>query len=278
MVNMTNCKINYTELHTIDEHWAVVELQKAIWGENGFDPVPTHVLHAVAEHGGLLVGAWDDAKLVGFGIAFCARHGHTPLLWSHIAGIHPHYQNQNIGFHLKQFQRNWGLENGHEIIGWTFDPLQRGNANFNLHRLGAISNTYKINIYGEMTDQLNKGLQSDRLAVTWNLNDERVAQLAQGTEPTPILSDYRDDQFLIRFGQQDLILHKELLATEGKHYFVEAPCTINTLKQENMELAKHWQLALRDMFLSAFAAGYWVVDFVKQDNRCWYVLQKSQQD
>ena len=45
-------------------------------------------------------------------------------------------------FALKQHQRAWALSQGIREVTWTFDPLVRGNARFNLVKLGAVAVSY----------------------------------------------------------------------------------------------------------------------------------------
>ena len=83
-----------------------------------------------------------------------------------MAGVLPAWQGQGLGLALKLAQRQAILEQGlTDWVTWTYDPLQRTNAVFNIHRLGAVCNTYKANWYGEMRDGLNAGTPSDRCQV-----------------------------------------------------------------------------------------------------------------
>ena len=52
---------------------------------------------------------------------------------------------------------------------WTFDPLVRRNAWFNIAVLGAEVREYLPSFYGSMTDAINAGDDSDRLLVTWDV-------------------------------------------------------------------------------------------------------------
>ncbi len=276
MVDAPDAAITYRQLDQLDEFRAVVALQRAVWGTDSFDPVPLHVFQAVTVRGGVLVGAQHQDQMVGFAFAFPAREGGRWFLWSHIAGVHPDFQGQGIGFRLKQMQRAWALANGYEVMGWTFDPMQRGNANFNVRLLGAVSNTYKLNIYGVMTDAVNFGLQSDRLAVTWRLDDPRVARLAAGEAPEPVATDHPEDRFLLRLDAQTGLVMKKISSPDTGSYFAEIPTSLNRLKASNLDLAREWQLALRDTLQAAFAAGLWVVDITASGERCWYVLQRME--
>lgn len=267
--------VDYRELHGIAEFEQVADLEIAIWGSSQRDAVPSHMMHAVSRNGGLVVGAYAAAELVGMALAFPARRGRRWLLWSHMAGVRADYQGQSVGFGLKQYQRTWALERGYNTIGWTYDPLQRGNANFNLHLLGAVSSVYHVDFYGEMTDAINAGLPSDRLEVEWKLRDRRVRSLARGqceqtlTAPPPL-----DAALLAGDGSAGPVVLPR--RTSGPFY-VEAPYNLSSLKQNSPALALQWRLALREVLVTAFADGFVATDFLTCQGRGWYVLTAPSQ-
>ncbi len=63
-------------------------------------------------------------------------------------------------------------------IAWAFDPLQAGNARFNLDKLGAAAGRYVENMYGLRTDALNAGTPTDRLIVTWETEPVTLPSIA----------------------------------------------------------------------------------------------------
>ena len=67
---------------------------------------------------------------------------------------------------------------GIERIAWAFDPLQAGNAHFNLARLGATAGRYVENMYGLRTDALNAGVPTDRLIAEWDTGGEATATIS----------------------------------------------------------------------------------------------------
>ena len=80
---------------------------------------------------------------------------------------------------------------------WTFDPLRAVNASLNIHSLGAESDTYLPDYYGEMAG-INAGLGSDRLLVDWDLASAKVAALTARKPPpeadgTPLPLSLPDD-------------------------------------------------------------------------------------
>ncbi len=259
-------------LDTISDFERVVDLEIAVWGLNPRDAVPASLIHASVVGGAVVIGAYDGDRLVGLAYAFPSWRGNKRLLWSHMTGVHPDYQGRGIGFSLKQAQRQWALEHGYRSIAWTFDPLQRGNAKFNLHLLGAKASIYHVDFYGEMADGINAGLPSDRLEVRWNLRSKHVVSLASGRAASEV-GDFPDERFVLRTGADGRpLLGDALLRSDAQRLFVEIPFDLVGLKQVNQAAALEWRLALRRVLQDAFSCGATLVDFVTLGERCWYVL------
>ena len=62
------------------------------------------------------------------------------------------------------------------MIAWTYDPLIRRNAYFNLVKLGARPTEYLRNFYGVMDDAINIGTETDRVLVRWDLLSPLAAE------------------------------------------------------------------------------------------------------
>lgn len=262
------------ELRAMPELYALVEMQQAIWGMSPAEATSPYLMNAAIHNGGVVLGAEHAGQLVGFCFGFAARRGADWLLWSHMAGVLPAFHEHGIGLKLKLAQRLWALEHGYPVIGWTIDPLQRGNANFNFRRLGVTASVYYVNHYGEMTDAINAGLASDRLEVRWALTDERVAACAAGHPPAETALPGETAALLLRAGAGQALLQAPETAFERPVCFAEIPYHVNALKHDDLEQARRWQLALRWAIQEALRQGYVVVDFVSQEQRGWYVLQR----
>ncbi len=268
--------IEYRSIESIDELEKVVDLEIAVWELSPRDATPASLLHAMVNSGSLVVGAFNDTNLVGMAFMFPTSRNNRKLLWSHMAAVSPDFQSNGIGFELKQFQRKWALDNGYDAIGWTFDPLQRGNANFNLHTLGAISQTYHVNFYGDMLDGLNAGLPSDRLEAIWPLRNPRVKQLAQHKHPSTLFSEsHTPDENMLLCSVADKPV-RQILASTQTIQFIEIPKHINALKSGSKALALEWRIELRNTLQSAFQQGYVARDFVELEGHHYYVLTASQ--
>jgi predicted GNAT superfamily acetyltransferase len=235
---------------------AVSELEMLVWKMSERQSISSDVLTMLSHTGGGVLGAFDGEKLVGFTIAFATNE--VGRLWSHIAAVHPDYQSQGIGYELKHKQRAWAIGQGYQRMSWTFDPLQRRNAYFNFHLLGAECWRYHENFYGEMRDGINAGLPSDRFEVLW---------------------DFAEKPRLIPPDEAPFLLDATLLAGEASQewHFAEIPYEINQLKAEDIEQAQEWQLMLRAVMQGAFAKAYKVVDFVAdaERKRAYYCLHRS---
>src|SRR5229473_6393446 len=168
-----------SELKELDDLQALARLFADIWERPADPPIDSDVLMALAQSGNYVAGAHLDGRLVGGLVGWLG--GSPPddlLLHSHILGVVA--EGRGLGFDLKQHQRLWCLERGVKVMEWTFDPLVRRNAYFNFNKLGAEAREYLVNFYGEMTDGINAGEESDRLLVSWRLDSRQVVEAAAG--------------------------------------------------------------------------------------------------
>ncbi|MAT06945.1 MAG: GNAT family N-acetyltransferase [Acidimicrobiaceae bacterium] len=153
-------------LETADEMSAVGTMFQQVWGS--VTPlVETELLCAIAHSGGYVIGAFDGPNIVGASFGFLGRHDGHEALHSHVTGILPGVQHTGVGRSIKEHQRAWAAERGIPWITWTFDPLVRRNAWFNIEVLGATVAEYLENFYGRMGDAINGDDDSDRLLVAW---------------------------------------------------------------------------------------------------------------
>ena len=134
----------------IEECRIIEQLQLEIWGGDGLEVTPDHLLLTMAKESGVVLLATTGAgQPVGFGYGFLAMTESGRLkLASHQVGVLPAHQDAGLGFALKLAQRDIALTRQLNLITWTFDPLQSRNARLNLRKLGAVSNTYFRNLYG----------------------------------------------------------------------------------------------------------------------------------
>ena len=183
-----------------DEMVLLGEVFQQVWGSLT-ELVRLEMLMAVSHSGGYVVGAFDttrrsdshpDGQILGASVALLATHHGEPALHSHVTGILPGARSTGLGRAMKLHQRQWARERGIEWIVWTFDPLVRRNAWFNIAILGAEVHEYLPRFYGTMTDGINAGDESDRLLMAWSTATTENASLRDGSDvaahsfiPTP---------------------------------------------------------------------------------------------
>ncbi|MBU6317602.1 MAG: hypothetical protein KGR47_13905, partial [Acidobacteria bacterium] len=256
-------------VHGAGEVRAVSELLARVWGTTAdTSPAPRNVLSAIVDTDGYVAGAWIDGELVGasFGVTYLDVDG--PALRSQVTGtVRPRH---GIGEALKRHQWAWAAERGMRHITWTFDPLVRSNAHFNLDRLGARIVRFVPDFYGSLDDGLNGADETDRCVVSWDVTGGPPAPVdggrCHGSQPGVAPSAAA----LLADG-----VHRVVLAIDdhgGPVVFdepatallVATPADIVALRRARPDLAVRWRHAIREAFTAAFAAGS-VADLITSD-------------
>jgi predicted GNAT superfamily acetyltransferase len=275
--------IGIRDITSIDEMGAVEELQREVWACGDIDVVPRMMLHPAREVGGVLVGAFDGARLVGFAFGFVGLEHGRLMLHSHMLAVREEYRERDLGARLKLAQRERALRQGIKVMTWTYDPLQSRNAQLNFARLGVVSDDYRVDYYGDVsTSPLHRGTGTDRLWVTWHLDGGRVRRRLDG--PLAELERAREELEhappLVRAGAGGAPETSKI--TEGARgglVAIEIPPDIDELRRNDLELARRWREATRESFRAAFAAGYAAEEFIRAERNGGafgaYLLRRS---
>ncbi|MFD3326680.1 hypothetical protein [Streptomyces sp. NPDC058701] len=137
------------------------------------DSLTPRLLAALHAHSGLVIGAWEGRRPVGFVYSFLARtraqEGHRLYQYSQVAAVAADRRGAGVGRALKQAQAGAALASGVDLVRWAFDPLRAANAHFNLDVLGATTHRYAPGYYGDAAAGRDQGLATDRLIVDWEL-------------------------------------------------------------------------------------------------------------
>ena len=241
-------------------------LGKWVWGGTGEAVAPTPLLITLAKNGGILLAAYlpdgpdELGGMVGFVFGFPAYErdidGQTVAKHcSHQLAVLPKFRRKGLGLQLKLAQRDAVLDQGMtDRITWTFDPLQRANAIFNLESLGVTSQTYIKNAYGDLDDDLNIGLTTDRLQVDWKLTSPRVLR-AIAKQSQDNLS--HENLYIVSAPETDRDCNVHI-PTDEKYVILAVPLPNKTdaratSEQSNLSL---WRQFLGSALTSAFDTGY----------------------
>ena len=148
---------------------------------------------------------------------------------------------------------------------WTFDPLLRRNAAFNISRLGAVGTEYLVDFYGQIADGVNDP-ETDRLAVTWDLRAPLPSPAAPAGEEVP-------DTILAAGPGGEPALGTVPQAGAGPGLLrCWIPEDMLTIRRTSPALARRWRLAVRGALGGAIDGGYQVTGALRTG---WYVLEKE---
>ena len=263
-------------LTTLEEMAEVEQLQRTVWQTGDLEVISVHTLHAIQHNGGMLYGAFDGDKMVGFVLGIIGTvpgDGRKDMvaaarlkMYSVEAGVLPEYQNQNVGYQLKLAQREFAMNIGLRLITWTYDPLESRNGRFNIGKLGAVCHTYHRNFHGELTG-INAGLPTDRFDVEWWITNNRVeARVVKGKRPLPLKTLLNSGALLLnetRANDAGLPVPPTYpLAAGANLLLVEIPSDFQAVKRQDFDLALAWREHTRLLFEELFRENYTVTDFV----------------
>lgn len=207
----------------------------SVWGET--NAISVDVIVAVVHSGGYASlatqGANHERVTVGGSLGFVGRGDQK--LHSHVTGVVGHVANSGVGTALKQHQWQWAKDNKFSAISWTFDPLVRRNAHFNLLTLGAEVVSYNRDFYGVLNDLINGDDNTDRLVV-----ERQVAGLSAAPSAKPVQVDAND---VIIETPQDIVAMRR---------------SVNSADQL---LVRKWRQSQRASFESAFTTSHFVRGF-----------------
>jgi predicted GNAT superfamily acetyltransferase len=125
----------------------VADLFSRVWAAPQAPPMPHDIMGSLVHAGGRVHAAFREGRLVGAAVAV---FGPLAGAWCYslIAGVSPDAEGAGIGLALKLAQRAWALQAGADRMIWTFDPLLRRNATFNISRLGGVGTEYLAPVKG----------------------------------------------------------------------------------------------------------------------------------
>lgn len=223
-------QIQIRKLDSISDQNLARSVFDETWAMNSSSEITPNLLRAMIYSGAYLTGAFIGEKCVGAAFAFPASTGRLRL-HSHMTAVLDKYRDQGIGHALKINQWFWAKENKYKEIIWTFDPLIRRNAKFNLIKLGVDIIGYYPNFYGDMYDALNIGDETDRLMARWKVKGDqpKTKSVILNAKPSDIL--------------------------------IKIPENIVAIRETSISENLKWRYIVREQFLNAFNKDRIVVGF-----------------
>ncbi|MFI6518363.1 GNAT family N-acetyltransferase [Spirillospora sp. NPDC050679] len=240
-------------LHELADLEEVYRLIDRIWRpERGAEPIQVELLRALSHAGNYVAGAYEDGRMVGLSVAFFADPP-GEALHSHITGALP---GRGIGLALKRHQRDWALARGLRRITWTYDPLVRRNAYFNLVKLGARPEEYLPSFYGAIADEINSGDETDRVLAVWHLDEDTTTA---PTKPAPTPEPEPEPEPLLECRNGRPVRHDT--DTDAETVLIAVPEDIEELRRTDPAGARDWRLAVRETLGDLLSGGARVTGF-----------------
>lgn len=280
-------------LKTLPEMQEAVALQRSYWGNDLESVIPAHMLLSLANYGGHVLAAMDGDQMVGVLVGFLGTSNDEPnrpamanlQLVSKRMVVLPEFRGRGIGYHLKREQRRIAIKQGVRLITWTFDPLLAINAQLNIRKLGAISNTYVEDAYGTSEEGGLATLgSSDRLVADWWVTNRRVEERLNGSRTDLGLKHYFEANTPIINATSTnaagyALPPKTIVQPTGSLLLLEIPTNYGAIVQAVSDLAREWRTHTRDVFKRLFGMEFVVTDFIREAyegrDRAFYLLSQS---
>lgn len=244
--------VHIRELKRIEELEELVRLFCQVWNtDSPIDLTNASTLRLLVEAESYVAGIFLGETMVGGAMAARGRR----QLHSHIVGVHPKRQGLGLGYLLKRHEADWAEDQGFTSIRWTYDPLVRRNAYFNLAKLDSSVSRYDDRYYGELRDGLNDNDVTDRLVIDWQFGDGKPVVVSVPEDPD----------------KWDFDARPVALLDDGVHRLVPTPADIEGLRLHDPARARAWRFGVRAGFHQALAEGYVVTGFSSDG---WYVLRR----
>lgn len=207
-----------------------------IWGTSlEAAPISSDLLTSLIHAGSCVLGAVEpDGTIVGVVVGLTGGP-RSDEMYSLIAGVSSTRTSRGVGIALKRAQRLWALQRGATRMVWTYDPLVRRNAHFNLNRLGARAVAYVPEFYPPMHDALNRSDVTDRLTVLWDLLEPAPAPGERGRQRGRVVLEPSNE------GEPKLVD-----GGDGDVLAVWIPADIEAMRRTDPGLAMRWRLAMRE--------------------------------
>ncbi|SDT48480.1 Predicted acetyltransferase, GNAT superfamily [Jiangella sp. DSM 45060] len=260
------------ELDALGDLEEVYALFDRIWQpDRSNPPVTVEHLRALTHAGNYVAGAYDGDELIGACVGFFAAPPGRSM-HSHVAGVSSAARGRHVGFALKAHQREWALERGLSEITWTFDPLVRRNAYFNLAKLQARPGDYLVDFYGDMDDAINGGQGSDRLLMRWRLDaPEVVAACAAGGGTGAVVPSDAVAALAESPSGRPQAAPRSSWARAAR-VTVATPPDIEALRAADPVAARQWRGAMRDVLGELLGDGARVTGFTRSG---MYVVERT---
>ena len=259
-------KVTIAPFRNLADYKTCEDIQREVWNSQDIDVVPVSMLLEAGRAGGILLGAYNNlGDLIGFVFSILGSNKKVPCQRSVLLAVRTAYRNFDVGFKLKAAQRKETLKQKISHITFSIDPMQPLNAYFALGKIGAWSNEYEENYYGETTRQTDRGMPTDRLLTHWDLESGEVVRRLEAGPPRHDLRKEMKRQTVINRLEETapglMVPTAIKLNCPEEKFLFEVPYNLPEIKSRDLGVAIEWQSKMRQMFRHYFKKDYVVTDF-----------------
>ncbi|MBN1479481.1 GNAT family N-acetyltransferase [candidate division KSB1 bacterium] len=231
----------------------IFENQQRIWEMPAAEAMPVWKLMTLQSTGGLLIGAFDHARIVAHAMLTPAIDVATQdsFLYLDMIGVLPDYRNRKLGEQMLLVAREQARRRGYASIQWTFDPLEAANARLYIGKLGAKAVRFTPNYYGPGDAQ--NAAASDRFWLRWDIATPRHNMAL----PEMIIAPEKN------FDLENI--------QKVERCALEIPNDFRLLCRNEPERATDIRLKTRALFLFLFQKKFVVRGFACLDSKNYYI-------
>ena len=246
--------------------------------------IPGDYLRLADGNGNMLLGAYHDAKLVGYafgtiGLIPSGRRidpvaaARLKLVLEQLIVL-PAFQNEGIGSQLMIATRNFAQRLGLRLITFSADALDPLQGWLFVGKLGGISQEHVRNYYGS-------NQSGDRLIIEWWITNNRVKKRTNNPRKPLQLPAFVGAggvvvSTIVGKDASDPFPPEQFVNSVSSIILFEIPAAAIHANNSESTALERWQTHSRLFFEHYFERGYIITDFVRQPDddreRTYYVL------
>lgn len=238
----------------INQSHEAQQLQQIIW--EIYDPAylyPHDLYHPDSGLSTRLVATVNN-HVVGFLFGFYGKgyqwfgfeNGFRNGVWleSQLMGINYNYRRQGLAKALKLLQRQQAIAQNLNVIHWTVDPLQAGNAFLNFNTLGGLAVRHYPDFY-PFRNELNR-ITASRIGISWLINSSRVEIFSRSQQVIDDFQNLISDSGIevihpIQINGDLMQFDVENWLPSSRRILMEIPKNWTQMQNTNPELASIWR-------------------------------------
>jgi predicted GNAT superfamily acetyltransferase len=226
------------------------ELDRVGFGFRDIDVRPAWSMYTATLIGGLVIGAFEKDRLVGFVYAIPGYDGRQPFIYADGLVTLPNFRSQGIGRRLVAAFGDTARQRGYRVARWNADTLGSHALYLYLSAGARI-----IGLHPEMYDQFQPYLGSDEVFIEWDLEAGHTASDDDLSDHVRVVTETNPSRGGLRELSSWPRAPDDLAVYGPPPYAVELPWDIATLRSQAPGVARAWRFGMREAIRSLLSEG-----------------------